>query len=144
MELENGVAWNDNFLLGNELVDVQHKKLFELVNNLVSACEEGRATAKLQETLDFLVNYAVQHFIAEEALQLEYAYPGYKEHKQMHEKFKGTVGELVQRFKESGSCSVLSRDINKIVVRWLVNHIMQEDKKIGKHIQDVAKNKGNN
>ena len=136
-DLKYGLAWDDSFSLGNEPVDKQHQKLFETVNDLIGACEEGRDVEKLKETLDFLVNYTVRHFADEEDLQLAYNYPGYNAHKRIHENFKATVGDLVQRFAESGSSSELSRDVNKIVARWLVEHITQEDKKISEHIRRV-------
>ena len=137
-EVKYGIAWNDSYKLGNEQVDAQHKRLFELVSGLVSSCMDGSNTEKLNETLNFLVNYTVQHFNDEEALQIQYSYPEYIRHKQLHEDFKVTVGELVQRFMKSASSKELSSDVNKIVVRWLINHIQREDKKIGKHIQNVS------
>ena len=134
----HGVAWSENYSLGNEQLDEQHKQLFEFVSNLVGACIDGSSTEKLSETLDFLVNYAIRHFSDEEELQLRYNYPDYINHKKLHDDFKGTVTELVERFQSSESPSELNNDINKIVVRWLVNHIQREDKKIGDHIKRSA------
>ena len=142
LSLEYGVAWNDNFKLGNEQVDAQHKRLFELVSDLVSSCISGTDTDHLQETLDFLVGYTVQHFHDEEALQIQFHYPEYERHKQLHEDFKVTVGELVQKFAQNASSAELSSNVNKIVVKWLVNHILKEDKRIGKHIRMVTSQKG--
>ena len=135
--MANGIAWSDSFRLGNEQVDGQHQRLFVLLSELVDACADGTDTGKLQETLDFLVNYTVQHFNDEEALQRLYNYPDFAKHKQIHEDFKVTVGELVGRFKESGSSKELSADVNKIIVRWLLNHVQREDKKIGEYLRTL-------
>lgn len=137
-KLAHGVAWNDSYKLGNEQVDSQHRQLFELLSGLIGSCMDGSDTAKLQDTLDFLVNYTVQHFADEEALQRSCGYPDYERHKQLHEDFKVTVGELVQRFTQHGSSEALNNDVNKIVVRWLVNHIHREDKRIGEHMRGIA------
>ena len=134
----HGVAWSEIYSLGNEQLDTQHKQLFEFVSNLVAACIDGSSTEKLNETLDFLVNYTVRHFSDEEALQVKYNFPEYEQHKKMHEDFKTTVTELVGRFNNSASPTELNNDINKIVVRWLVTHIQREDKKIGDHIRKVT------
>ena len=112
--------------------------LFDLVNELVNACMDGSDTEKLQDTLRFLVDYTVRHFHFEEELQLQYHYPDYDRHKQLHDDFKQTVGELVEKFNQNGSSSELSSDVNRIVVRWLINHIQREDKKIGEHIRHVS------
>ena len=137
-KIEHGIAWDNSLLMGNALVDMQHQKLFALVSDIVEACEAGTDTAKLHDTLMFLVNYAVKHFADEESVQLEYNFPEYEEHKQIHEDFKKTVNELVKRFKISGSSQELSSDVNKILIKWLVNHIQTEDKKIGEHIRSLA------
>ena len=137
-EMVNGIAWDDRLKLGHSQVDEQHKRLFDLVGELVNQCLCGTNVEKLKETLNFLVDYTVRHFYDEESLQVEYNFPEYANHKKMHEAFKVTVGELVRRFEENASSEELSNDVNKIVVRWLVSHIQMEDKKIGRHIRNVT------
>ena len=133
-EIKYGMAWSKDFELGCGQVDTQHRRLFELVSELVSACMDGRDTHKLRETLDFLVTYTIRHFTDEEALQLSCNYPGYERHRQIHEDFKVTVGELVREFDQYGSTVELSNNVNKTVVKWLINHIQREDKRIGDHL----------
>lgn len=128
------IAWDEKFELGNELIDHQHKTLFELVNNLSSACEDGSDVEKLDETLSFLVNYTVKHFSDEEELQVKYKYPGYEAHKKIHDDFKMTVSSLVSDFHKSGSSTELSKNVNTIVIQWLVKHILGEDRKIGYYL----------
>ena len=134
-----GLAWSKDFELGNTQVDTQHRRLFELVSELVEACMLGCDSAQLKATLDFLVNYTVQHFRDEEALQVRVKYPGYENHKRLHEDFKVSVGDLVRKFNDGGSSEELSNNVNRVIVRWLINHIQQEDKKIGKHIDSMNK-----
>jgi len=111
--------------------------MFDLLNKLVDACMDGTKTAILQETLDFLVSYTVMHFEAEESMQIQYGFPDYASHKQLHDDFKNTVGELVLDFGKNGSSEGLCSDINQIVIRWLINHILFEDKKVGLHIDST-------
>jgi len=133
--LARGIVWHESFLLGDTLVDMQHQEIFALVNNLVRTCEDGSNTEKLGETLNFLADYAVRHFIDEEALLLKHNYPEYAKHSTMHKGFKATVDELVQRFKEGGASVALSNKINNFAVRWLINHIQKEDIKIREYIR---------
>jgi len=140
--LEQGLAWNDDLLTGNVLVDMQHHKIFERMSDLVALCEDGTDATKLRDTLEFLINYTIRHFTDEEALQLEYGYPGYEEHRRMHDDFKLTVGDLMQRFMISGSSTELSSDVNKIVIRWLANHLKNEDIKMSEHIRAINTGKG--
>lgn len=134
-EIKHGVAWSDSYRLGNEQVDTQHYHLFELLSDLIEACMNGSDTEKLKETLDFMVDYTIQHFRDEENLQLQCNYPDYKRHKQLHEIFKCTIVGLVEKFEKNGSSADLSNDVNRVIVRWLISHIQREDKKIGEHIR---------
>jgi hemerythrin-like metal-binding protein len=137
-DLEYGIAWNDSFKLGDETVDEQHFQIFELVSALVSACADELSTKMLKGIFDFLVNFTAEHFDDEEALMLRNNYPEIKKHKQLHIEFKESVDKLSAKFEKSGSSKELSDNLVKIVVRWLVNHIMQEDKKIVTHIRSVT------
>jgi len=130
------ITWSKEYELGNEFVDSQHKRLFELVVNLSKSCHEGEDINTLSETLDFLLQYTVQHFSDEESLQLKYNFPEYDYHKKLHEDFEATVSEKVSEFKEKGSTKDLSDTVNDFVVTWLLNHILKEDMKIGAYIND--------
>jgi len=135
---EQSAAWNDHFLLGNELVDMQHQRIFELADDIIRTCEAGGSVEKVGETLGFLEEYAIRHFTDEELLMFEYDYPEYEKHRRMHDEFKATVRKLTRRFRESGSSAEMVRDMNNLLVRWLVNHIPREDKKIGRHIRSIT------
>ncbi|MCL2444217.1 MAG: hemerythrin family protein [Treponema sp.] len=134
---KNGFLWDESYLLGNEQVDAQHRQLFDIVNNLVNNCKSDSDTEKMKNALNFLVDYTVQHFDDEEALQIKINYPEYENHKKLHDDFKLVVVDLVNRFNTSGSTSGLGDDVKAIVIKWLVNHIMSEDKKIGVHLQNI-------
>jgi len=135
--LKAGIAWNDDLLTGNTLVDIQHQRIFARVGELSQACEEGRDTDTLQSTIEILVNHTIRHFADEEALQLEHNYPHYIKHRKIHDDFKVTVSGIVDKYIKYGSTEELSNDVNKVIVGWLVNHIMNEDKKISDHIRDL-------
>ena len=130
------IVWSKDYELGNEFVDSQHKRLFELVSNVGQSCAEGGDNSALSETLDFLLQYTVQHFSDEEALQLQYNYPDFENHKKLHEEFEATVKEKVEEFKASGSTKDLSETVSDFIIAWLVNHILKEDMKIKEYIND--------
>ncbi len=96
------IAWTADLETRDERVDGQHRKIFELLNDLIMACVDGSDAKRLRETLDFLVNYAVRHFTDEEILQMEYDFPEYEKHKGMHERFTEQVVDLVKRYEASG------------------------------------------
>ena len=133
-----GIAWNDSYRLGDEKVDAQHRRIFEISGELVKSCIDGSDSLKLQNILQFLADYTVRHFYDEESLQLQCGYPEYEKHKQLHDEFKLTMAEIVRKFKKYGSSTELSRDVNLIILNWLVNHIIKEDQKIGEYLRRPA------
>jgi hemerythrin len=82
-----------------------------------------------------LSDYTVKHFNYEEGLQQKHKYPGYAEHKKLHEGFKATVAELAKALDEEGASISLLGKVNSNIGSWLIAHIRFEDKKIAAHIQ---------
>ena len=58
-----------DLMTGNALIDSEHRQLFAAVNNLMTACSQGKGRDQIQQTVTFLSNYVVKHFQDEERLQ---------------------------------------------------------------------------
>ena len=56
-------------MTGNELIDSEHRTLFDAINNLMDACESGAGRENLEKTVDFMVDYVAKHFSDEQDLQ---------------------------------------------------------------------------
>jgi len=136
-EGRQGLAWNPRFNIGKPEVDDQHRKLFQLIDELAGFCENGSSREKVKDALDFLVEYTMKHFYDEESIQVQYNFPDYRRHKQLHEDFKSSVGGIVADFNASGSSDELISGVNQIVAKWIVYHVLNEDRKIGEHIRSL-------
>jgi len=134
---EYDAQWDDSLSVGDAKADEQHKQLFEILNKLVHACNNGNDPENLAETLAFLTDNTITHFNDEEALQLRYNYPGYAAHRRMHEDFKDIVSDIVFRYRENGSSAQLCGEVNRVIVRWLIGHIRGEDRRLSRYIQSV-------
>ena len=119
--------WDSSLESGYEKVDNQHKQLVAAVNNLMEASAGGKGDQAVMETLDFLTGYAIKHFIDEEKLQVQFNYPDYLNHKRIHDEFKGTVGELIQKVKNQGPTEEIIGELSNIIGSWLLNHIKGDD-----------------
>ena len=71
------VTFDKSLETGNELIDQQHKELIDRVNKLLESCYMGTEKRAAIQTLNFLLDYTVFHFEAEEKLQQESGYPGF-------------------------------------------------------------------
>jgi hemerythrin len=113
-------------------------RLFETVNRLLDACDQGRGQEELAKSLAFLINYTVKHFSEEEALQQQYGYPGFREHRQIHENFKQAVGEFEKELNSRGPSEAMLEQIKIQVGGWLVTHVKSEDIKMAAFLKSAG------
>jgi len=132
-------AWDDSYLIGDPLIDDQHKELFTTVNGLIAAIEKGVGAEELKKTLDFLIQYTVTHFNDEEELQRKIGYPKLAAHHVIHEKFKKAAVELAGEAASIGNSETLVKEVKRKVGDWLVTHVTSEDARIGKFMRAEAR-----
>lgn len=131
-------TWNPELETGYATIDMQHKELIKTINDLLTACQQGYAADKVNQTIDFLLSYTKKHFGEEEALQQKSHYPDYTNHRQYHQGFVKVVMELSAELKQSGPNPAIVIKIIRNVGDWLFNHIQQEDKKVTAHLKQTG------
>ncbi len=129
------VVWTQDLAVGVKAIDEQHKEIFKRVDGLLEACRSGKGKEAVEETLDFMEDYLVRHFTAEENIQLHYAYPDYYAHKKEHEGFIRDVGALRKKFKREGTSLMMAAEMSAALVDWLVKHIKKSDMELGKFLK---------
>ncbi len=121
------MPWGPQFTLGISIIDSQHKKLFDLVNNLYKAFKTGKDHAVLESILEELTSYTDYHFKTEEELFEKYGYPETDIHKEIHKKLVDKVVAFLHNFK-AGKATVNFEVLN-FLKNWLTNHIGVTDRK---------------
>ena len=89
--------WSENYSVGIEKIDRQHKKLVSFLNELYEAMQSGKGKDVLGKVLADLVFYTKTHFATEEQLMAQYSFPDYQNHKDIHAKLASKVLELNQQ-----------------------------------------------
>lgn len=125
------MLWNEKYETGNTQVDDEHKEIFRLVETVVKATTNDETAVK--GTIDFLANYTVNHFAHEESLMEESAYPGMPIHKKQHSDFVTAVLALRERVLNETDQEKNNADIEKVVVNWLIDHVLGSDKLMANH-----------
>ena len=82
------IKWSEDLSVGVELIDEQHKEMFNRINRLLRAIGEIGGAEQVVATADFLQDYVVQHFAAEEEQMVLHEYPGLASHKEHKELLK--------------------------------------------------------
>ncbi|HOM66071.1 MAG TPA: bacteriohemerythrin [Ignavibacteriales bacterium] len=127
--------WSDSYSVKVPNVDAQHKKLFEMIEQLQTAMKNGSGKEELGKMLDFLANYTVQHFKDEEDVMKKLNVAGLEEHKKEHEDFVKFVSDTIQKFKKDGASLSMLITIHQQVGEWLVDHILKKDKQIANYVK---------
>ena len=128
--------WDDNFLVGHTEIDAQHKRLFQLADELHAAMAAGKGKQVLSQTLASLISYTKVHFASEERLMQRYNYAEYPAHKAEHDKLTAQVVDFQNDF--NAGRSVLSIDLMQFLKNWLAHHIGKTDQKVATHIKTKA------
>lgn len=125
------MTWGKDMEIGVNEIDNQHKKMFSMVNNLISAMERGKGKEEVCNIYTFLENYIIEHFCTEEGLMIRHNYDEYSKMKTAHEQFKKDFSRLKKEFEAQGITSNLAGQTQQWLCDWLTNHIGNEDKKLG-------------
>lgn len=129
------MMWNDNLKIGVTLIDQEHKELCDRIDRLLAACTKGKGKDEIMETVEFLESYTIKHFNDEEKLQRASAYPKIKEHKALHEYFKGEIANLKEDIQKNGANIATISKTNYFLMDWFLNHIQKTDSELVQYIK---------
>ncbi|MEO5371186.1 MAG: bacteriohemerythrin [Magnetococcus sp. DMHC-1] len=119
--------WSKKLETGITVVDTDHHKLLDLLNDIHKAMEQGRGAEAVGTILNELAQYTVSHFEHEAEYFRKYNYPETRQHLEIHDKLVHDVTQLIQRF-HAGEFTVVM-DALDFAKAWLLEHIMDADMK---------------
>ncbi len=129
------IHWRNTYSLGIGLIDEQHKKLLEILNELYEAHKIGTGKDLVNSSLEKLVEYTCYHFQAEEDMLRENNYPNLQDHIEEHNEFKKKItGFLDDSSKGNLLLSIKTIDYLK---DWTINHILGTDKEYSDYLLDI-------
>ncbi len=128
------LVWSSDLNTGIDVIDKQHQRIVEYINELDSARTSGHKREDVGLVIDEMVDYTLSHFAFEESMQEEAHYPFLKAHKKVHELFVSKVANLQERFSLGED---VSEELHKMLFTWLYNHIKRDD---ADYVESVKKN----
>jgi hemerythrin len=119
------INWKDEFSVGVEEMDNQHKKLFTMINRLIEEQKQLTDPKTIAELLTEMTDYAQEHFRAEEYLMAEYGFNRKVEQEKQHQAF---IDKTISFYSASDiGPNILSNALLDFLSEWLVDHILKED-----------------
>ena len=132
MASEQFVEWKDDYSVGIDSIDQQHKKLLNLINQLQTAVDYSTGEQFEREALDELVDYTKTHFTYEEGLMRDNDYPDFEPHKAQHEKMFEKVREVLAEYEQDQDTAMANAA--EYLKDWLINHINGTDKEYSSYL----------
>lgn len=136
--MENQFGWQEEHNIGVEEIDKEHRRLFKIINKLVTASSEDGDNYQrtCQEGLKFFRGHALKHFADEELYMAAMGYEGLERHKKIHKGFReDTLPALEQELEQDGYSQEAIEHFLGVCTGWLIGHTLTEDQAIaGKHI----------
>ena len=127
------IEWDNSLSIGNAEIDAQHKGWIELINRIHRQITRHTRTEELQnigfELIAAMKAYCIMHFKCEEQLMASTGYVDIERHKELHRSLFQRL-ELLEAELADDVHGVVTA-IFKLMGHWLVDHIMNEDMKIG-------------
>lgn len=124
----NALRWREEFSVGIEEVDHEHKELIELIGNLQQSLHGGADTDQVVEALGEIYAQISAHFALEEKMMRKTRYPQFADHKEDHETLLDDLRDIMDEVEDDGVLdeSRLTDDLD----RWFSDHFRTHDAKL--------------
>jgi hemerythrin len=122
------LVWDHRLELGIKVIDDQHKRLFEKIDELlVTAGRQGSKKDVLDGFMAYLSEYVDMHFRTEEKWMLDSGYPEYLGHKVAHDIFRAELDLLMTDYRSRRYDKIIIDRVCETATNWLSRHIYQQD-----------------
>ena len=125
--------WKDSYRIGVEMIDAQHKELFDTTEALLKIVQSEDAVARKQECINaviFLQKYTAAHFSAEEKYQASINYTDLEAHKTLHRIFIAAINKSAQRLFDAEFTVAEIREFTGVLSTWLIYHVAGVDQRL--------------
>ena len=120
------IEWKDEYSVGIDSIDQQHRKLINMINQLTTAVDYSTGEEFEREALADVVDYTKTHFTYEEGLLKDNDYPDFEAHQAQHREMIAEVEAVLTEY-ETDHDKAMQHACN-FLKDWLVHHINGTDK----------------
>jgi hemerythrin len=119
------IEWKEDFSVGVASVDLEHRQMIDLINDLHDLVDENASEEEVSTMLGEIFAQISAHFALEEKFMRESRYPHLPEHKGDHEKLLDELRDIMDRVEDDGAYdeTALSAELSD----WFTNHFRTHD-----------------
>ncbi len=121
------IEWNESMSTGNQDIDEEHKEWVRRFNDFDASVMAGHGMETLQKTLEFMAEYAENHFVHEESLAWNLKSAAEELNRVEHERFREKIDYMRKWIRQDGASSVEVLSLKMDMEKWLVHHMCEVD-----------------
>ncbi len=127
--LRKDFGWKDFYSVSHNHIDDDHKILFNIASEAFKTVDSPDRVNKIRNIIKRLYDYMKTHFQNEERYMKEINYDDLEIHKKLHENIITQLNDFIKRLA-SIKLDTFEKELAKIIDISLLQHIIQEDRKI--------------
>lgn len=127
------IVWREEYGIGVELIDEDHRQLFNVARRLFTLSRQPDKTQWVaEESIKFLKTYCVRHFEREEEYMRSINFQDLQKHMAQHAHMRESILPRIEsQLRHNKFSPEAMEKFLKIINLWLGRHILEHDKAIG-------------
>jgi hemerythrin len=130
------LQWKDQYSVGIEAVDYEHKELIDLINRLYAEFAKAGADSSVEAFFGDLLKGISLHFALEERFMRERSYDQLAQHKADHERLLDELRDMMD--EDLGADGMSRSDLTQRLDAWFSRHFETHDARLHKALGSHA------
>lgn len=137
------IKWKESYNIGIDIIDEQHKELFEIAGRAEELLLLPENIDKFDEIIEIvreLTDYVAFHFSTEQNIMEKIKYPKYFSHRVEHDDFIQKINHMNIGAIDTDQHNQLLFIIN-LVIDWITEHVLYKDKAMAEYYHQLNEEK---
>jgi hemerythrin len=117
--------WNEKMNVGIEPLDDHHKTILRLMLEVKAEVDCKKHSDDIRGVLTALISYSKYHFLSEERIMFERAFPHLEQQRAEHRWFVERLVEIAAGYASDDA--LFQHDLFEHLKGWFANHILAQD-----------------
>lgn len=136
------LEWKDEYKIGIEAVDHEHRELINLINAALELIDQARqsgreAREKVLDRLGDIHGSTSAHFALEERTMVDRSYPDYEHHKADHEDLLDALLDFIDDVDREEDAIPVT-ELEGRLTDWFSTHFRTQDAKYHGFLRDLS------
>ena len=133
------MQWIADYKTGIEAIDEHHESIFERINEVLDALDQGREVSTIKRLLILFESFLASHFALEEMLQEKYVYPDFSSHFDEHKQLAKNFSGLIMHLESEGASPYSTKSLKELIASWWASymaHMNSSDKQLAEFLKN--------